>query len=133
MRRNAGSGEDVEVDASIVEQLRDPLTHLVRNAVDHGIEHPAARREGGKDPCGTITLHARHERGLVIIEVRDDGRGMNRDRIIETAQRRGVLTNAENLTDTQVFALTMAPGFSTATEVTSVSGRGVGMDVDAAP
>ena len=122
-------GEDVEVDASIVEQLRDPLTHLVRNAVDHGIEHPAARREAGKDPCGTITLHARHERGLVIIEVRDDGRGMNRDRIIETAQRRGVLTNAENLTDTQVFALTMAPGFSTATEVTSVSGRGVGMDV----
>jgi len=122
-------GEDVEVDASIVEQLRDPLTHLVRNAVDHGIEHPAARRDAGKDPCGTITLHARHERGLVIIEVRDDGRGMNRDRIVETAERRGVVTAGENLTDAQVFALTMAPGFSTASEVTAVSGRGVGMDV----
>jgi two-component system chemotaxis sensor kinase CheA len=122
-------GEDVEVDASIVEQLRDPLSHLVRNAVDHGIEHPAARRDAGKDPCGTITLHARHERGLVIIEVRDDGRGMSRDRIVETAERRGVVTAGENLTDAQVFALTMAPGFSTASEVTAVSGRGVGMDV----
>jgi two-component system, chemotaxis family, sensor kinase CheA len=122
-------GEDVEVDASIVEQLRDPLTHLVRNAVDHGVEGASARRDAGKDPCATVVLHARHERGLVIVEVRDDGQGLRRDRIIAKARERGLVTDATQLTDSQVYALAMLPGFSTAERVTEVSGRGVGMDI----
>jgi two-component system chemotaxis sensor kinase CheA len=122
-------GEDVEVDATIVEQLRDPLTHIVRNAVDHGIEYPAARRDDGKDPCGTILLRARHERGTIIVEIRDDGRGMDRARILERAHERGLVSDVEQLTDSQVFALVTAPGLSTAAEVTELSGRGVGMDV----
>lgn len=122
-------GEDVEVDAAIVEQIRDPLTHIVRNAVDHGLEYPAARRDMGKDPCGTVVLHARHERGTVIVEIRDDGRGMNRDRILMKARERGLVAEGEQLTEAQIFALTMAPGLSTADQVTEISGRGVGMDV----
>ena len=122
-------GEDVEVDAAIVEQLRDPLTHIVRNAVDHGIEYPAARRDAGKDPCGTVTLRARHERGTVIIEIVDDGQGMSKSRLLEKARERGLVGATDQLTDHQVFALSMAPGLSTATRVTELSGRGVGMDV----
>jgi two-component system chemotaxis sensor kinase CheA len=123
------TGEDVEVDATIVEQLRDPLTHLVRNAVDHGIEFPSVRRDAGKDPCGTVELRARHERGAVIVEIRDDGKGMNRTRILEKARERGLVGEDELLTDAQVLALTTAPGLSTAEKVTDLSGRGVGMDV----
>jgi two-component system, chemotaxis family, sensor kinase CheA len=122
-------GEDVEVDATIIEQLRDPLTHLVRNAVDHGVEFPAARRDAGKDPCGTIVLHARHERGTVIVEIRDDGQGMSKERILAKARERGLVGEGDHLTDAQVFALAMAPGLSTAARVTELSGRGVGMDV----
>ncbi|MGH7677992.1 MAG: chemotaxis protein CheA [Gemmatimonadaceae bacterium] len=124
-------GEDVEVDASIVEQLRDPLTHLVRNAVDHGVELASARRDAGKDPCATVVLHARHERGLVIVEVRDDGQGLRRERILAKATERGLLRtgDGEHLADSQVFALAMLPGFSTAERITEVSGRGVGMDI----
>src|SRR5436190_3865735 len=122
-------GEDVEVDATIVEQLRDPLAHLVRNAVDHGIEFPAARRDAGKDPCGTIVLHARHERGAVVVDIRDDGLGMSRDRILTKARERGLVNDTDVLTDQQVFALSMAPGLSTAARITEISGRGVGMDV----
>ena len=122
-------GEDVEVDATIVEQLRDPLTHIVRNAIDHGIEYPAARHAAGKDPCGTIVLHARHERGTVIIEIRDDGKGMSRERIVAKGRERGLVGDDDDLTDAQIFALTMAPGLSTAERVTELSGRGVGMDV----
>ncbi|MDB4907042.1 MAG: CheA signal transduction histidine kinase [Gemmatimonadetes bacterium] len=122
-------GEDVEVDASIVEQLRDPLTHLVRNAVDHGMEYPAARRDAGKSPCGTIVIRARHDRGLVVVEVSDDGRGMDRDAILAKARERGMVEDGSAMTDAQVFALTMQAGFSTAAQVTEVSGRGVGMDV----
>ena len=122
-------GEDVEVDATIVEQLRDPLTHIVRNAVDHGLEYPAARRDAGKDPCGTVTLRARHERGAVIVEITDDGQGMSKSRILAKAQEKGLVGENEALTDNQIFALTMAPGLSTATQVTELSGRGVGMDV----
>ena len=121
-------GEDVEVDATIVEQLREPLTHLVRNAVDHGLESPSKRASARKDPSGTIVLHARHERGTVIIEVRDDGQGMNRDRILTKARERGLVNDTDALTDNQVFALAMAPGLSTAAQVTEISGRGVGMD-----
>jgi two-component system chemotaxis sensor kinase CheA len=122
-------GEDVEVDATIVDQLRDPLTHIVRNAVDHGIELPAKRQAAGKDPCGTITLHARHERGAMIVEIRDDGAGMSRSKILEKAIARGLANTNETYTDSQVFAFTMAPGLSTASQITEISGRGVGMDV----
>jgi two-component system chemotaxis sensor kinase CheA len=122
-------GEDVEVDATIVEQLRDPLTHIVRNAVDHGIEFPSARRDAGKDPCGTIVLHARHERGAVVVDIRDDGQGMSKERILAKARERGLIAETDVLTDQQIFALAMAPGLSTAARVTEISGRGVGMDV----
>jgi len=122
-------GEDVEVDATIVDQLRDPLTHIVRNAVDHGIELPAKRRDAGKDPCGSITLHARHERGAMIVEIRDDGHGMSRSKILAKARERGLANETDQYTDAQVFAFTMAPGLSTASQVTELSGRGVGMDV----
>jgi two-component system, chemotaxis family, sensor kinase CheA len=122
-------GEDVEVDATIVEQLRDPLTHIVRNAVDHGIEFPAARRDAGKDPCGTVVLHARHENGAIIVEIRDDGRGMSKSRLLAKARERGLVGDNDHLTDTEVFALAMAPGLSTAARVSELSGRGVGMDV----
>jgi two-component system chemotaxis sensor kinase CheA len=123
------TGEEVAVDATIVEQLRDPLTHIVRNALDHGIEYAATRRDAGKDPCGTVELHARHERGAVIVEVRDDGRGMSKDSILAKARERGLVGENDQLTDAQVFALVMAPGLSTAAQVTELSGRGVGMDV----
>jgi two-component system chemotaxis sensor kinase CheA len=122
-------GEDVEVDATIVEQLRDPLTHIVRNAVDHGIEFPAARRDAGKDPCGTVVLHARHENGAIIVEIRDDGRGMSKERLLAKARERGLVGDNEHLTETEIFALAMAPGLSTAARVSELSGRGVGMDV----
>jgi two-component system chemotaxis sensor kinase CheA len=122
-------GEDVEVDATIVDQLRDPLTHIVRNAVDHGIELPAKRRDAGKDPCGSITLHARHERGAMIVEIRDDGHGMSRSKILAKARERGLANETDQYTDAQVFAFTMAPGLSTASQITELSGRGVGMDV----
>lgn len=122
-------GEDVEVDATIVEQLRDPLTHLVRNAVDHGIEYPAARRDAGKDPCGTIVVHARHEHGSIIVEIRDDGRGMSKERLLAKARERGLVGANETLSETEIYALSMAPGLSTASRLTELSGRGVGMDV----
>ncbi|HEU4993737.1 MAG TPA: chemotaxis protein CheA [Gemmatimonadaceae bacterium] len=123
-------GEAVEVDATIVERLREPLTHLIRNAVDHGIEHPSKRRDAGKDLTGTIALSARHERGEVIVEIRDDGRGMNRRGILEKASEMGLVRDGapDQLSDAQVFALVTAPGLSTATQVTELSGRGVGMD-----
>lgn len=123
------TGEDVAMDATMVEQLRDPLTHIVRNAVDHGVEFPMQRRDAGKDLCATVELHARHERGAVIIEVTDDGKGMSRAGILARAKERGLVQDADQLTDAQVLALTMAPGLSTAATVTEVSGRGVGMDV----
>jgi two-component system chemotaxis sensor kinase CheA len=122
-------GEDVEVDATIIEQLRDPLTHMVRNAVDHGIEFPAARRDAGKDPCGTVVLHARHENGTIIVEIRDDGRGMSKERLLAKARERGLVGDSDMLSETEVYALAMAPGLSTAQRLTELSGRGVGMDV----
>jgi two-component system chemotaxis sensor kinase CheA len=122
-------GEDVEVDASIVHQLRDPLLHMIRNAVDHGVESPADRAAAGKPDCATIRLRAAHERGSVVITVEDDGGGLRRDRLLATARRRGRLAEDAEPTDAELHALILEPGFSTAATVTQLSGRGVGMDV----
>jgi two-component system, chemotaxis family, sensor kinase CheA len=122
-------GHDVEVDTSIAEQMRDPLTHMIRNAVDHGIELPADRVSAGKPASGTITLRALHRAGSVVIELVDDGRGLDRARIAAKAEASGLVADARALTDEQLLSLIFEPGFSTAAEVTAVSGRGVGMDI----
>ncbi len=122
-------GHDVEVDTSIAEQMRDPLTHMIRNAVDHGIELPADRVAAGKPASGTVTLRALHRAGSVVIELVDDGRGLDRARIAAKAEALGVVADAKQLTDEQLLSLIFEPGFSTAAEVTAVSGRGVGMDI----
>ncbi|HSG39861.1 MAG TPA: chemotaxis protein CheW [Thermoanaerobaculia bacterium] len=122
-------GEDVEVDAALVERLRDPLVHLVRNAVDHGIEPAEERRAGGKDPCGRITLRARHDSGHVVIDVEDDGRGPDRGRLEARAREMGLAAEPELLADADLYGLVFEPGFSTREDVTGVSGRGVGLDV----
>ncbi|WP_182120209.1 chemotaxis protein CheW [Acidovorax sp. FHTAMBA] len=121
-------GEATELDKGLVEKITDPLTHLVRNSCDHGIEMPADRLAKGKSEHGTITLSASHQGGSIVIEVRDDGRGLSREKILSKAQERGIEVS-EQMTDAEVWQLIFAPGFSTADEVTDVSGRGVGMDV----
>lgn len=121
-------GEEVEVDAAVIEQLGAPLTHLIRNAIAHGIETPAERRRAGKDPCGEITLRASHSAGQMVIEVRDDGAGLDRARIEARARELG-RGDASELPDADLFQLLFEPGFSTAAAVTGVSGRGVGLDV----
>lgn len=122
------SGATTELDKSLIERIVDPLTHLVRNSVDHGIEKPEVRREMGKPESGTLTLSAAHKGGSIVIEVTDDGGGLNRDRILAKAASNGLPVN-ESMTDAEVYSLIFAPGFSTAEVVTDVSGRGVGMDV----
>jgi len=122
-------GEDVEVDTSVVEHLKDPLLHMIRNAVDHGIETPEDRKKKGKPSVGTITIRAAHEGGYILVEVSDDGAGLNRQRIIEIGQKRGFIPEAEKLSDKEVHQLIFESGFSTAAEVNDLSGRGVGMDV----
>jgi len=122
-------GEDVEVDASIVHQLRDPLLHMIRNAVDHGIEPAAERRAAGKPECATILLRATHERGSVVVTVQDDGGGLRRERLLTVARSRGLVAEGEVPSDEALHELIMQPGFSTAAEVTQLSGRGVGMDI----
>jgi two-component system chemotaxis sensor kinase CheA len=121
-------GESTELDKGLVEKITDPLTHLVRNSCDHGIEMPEDRRAAGKTENGTITLSAAHQGGSIVIEVRDDGKGMSRERILRKARERG-LDVSDAMTDAEVWQLIFAPGFSTADVVTDVSGRGVGMDV----
>ncbi len=121
-------GEATELDKGMVEKITDPLTHLVRNAADHGIEMPDERVAAGKNPVGRITLSAQHRGGSILIEVQDDGRGLSRERILAKARERG-LPVSDSMSDGEVFALVFEPGFSTASEVTDVSGRGVGMDV----
>ncbi|HYO56152.1 chemotaxis protein CheA [Archangium sp.] len=123
------SGEDVEVDTTVTELIRDPLTHLVRNAMDHGMEAPEVRQERGKDPIGTLALRARHEAGSIIIQVADDGAGLDRARILGRARERGLLGPEEEPPEEALFRLIFEPGFSTAERVTELSGRGVGMDV----
>ena len=121
-------GEATELDKGLVEKITDPLTHLVRNSCDHGVESPAERLAAGKSETGTITLSASHQGGSIVIEVRDDGKGMSRQRILTKARERG-LDVSDQMSDQEVWQLIFAPGFSTAEVVTDVSGRGVGMDV----
>jgi len=121
-------GEATELDKGLVEKITDPLTHLVRNSCDHGIEMPAERVAKGKPEHGTITLAASHQGGSILIEVRDDGKGLSRPKLIAKARERG-LDAPDSMTDAEVWSLIFAPGFSTAEVVTDVSGRGVGMDV----
>lgn len=121
-------GEGTELDKGLIEKIADPLVHLVRNSIDHGLEMPDVRRDAGKDETGTITLAASHQGGHIVIEVSDDGRGLNRDKILAKAHERG-LAVPDNPTDAQVWDLIFQPGFSTADAVTDLSGRGVGMDV----
>jgi len=125
------SGADTELDRQVLDVVKDPLTHLVRNCADHGLESPADRRRAGKSETGTIRLSAYHEGGHIIIEIGDDGRGIDVDKIKAKAIANGLVTEAEaaQLTDVQAFRFIFHPGFSTAASVTSVSGRGVGMDV----
>ena len=121
-------GEATELDKGLVEKITDPLTHLVRNSCDHGVEMPVDRLRAGKSETGTITLSAAHQGGSIVIEVRDDGRGMSREKILTKARERGIDVS-DQMPDSEVWQLIFAPGFSTADVVTDVSGRGVGMDV----
>ena len=121
-------GSSTELDKSLIERIIDPLTHLVRNSLDHGIELPENRIAAGKSPVGNLILSAEHQGGNICIEVTDDGAGLNRERILAKAISQGMAVN-ENMTDEEVGMLIFAPGFSTAEQVTDVSGRGVGMDV----
>ncbi|MBM0105655.1 chemotaxis protein CheA [Steroidobacter sp. S1-65] len=122
-------GAETELDKTLIESITDPLTHLVRNAIDHGIETADVRRARGKGAEGVVRLEAYHDSGSVVIEVADDGGGLKRERILAKAIERGLITDGSSLTDSQVFALIFEPGFSTAEQVTNLSGRGVGMDV----
>ncbi|CCG40801.1 chemotaxis protein CheA [Magnetospirillum molischianum] len=123
------SGENTEVDKTVIEQLSDPLTHLIRNSLDHGLEPPEERLAAGKPAEGTIHLGAAHRSGRIIIEISDDGRGINRKRVFDKAVERGLIDRTAQLSDEQIDQLIFAPGFSTADQVSDVSGRGVGMDV----
>jgi len=123
------TGAETELDKTVVDRIGDPLTHLVRNSLDHGIETAQERVGKSKPATGRLMLNAYHESGSIVIEVGDDGRGLNRERILGKALERGLLTTAEGLTDQEVFRLIFEPGFSTADQVSNVSGRGVGMDV----
>ena len=121
-------GEEAEVDTSIVEHLRGPLTHLIRNAVDHGIEPEEIRIQKGKYPCGRIDLSAYRQGGSIVIRVADDGAGIDRQRVVEQAMLRGIISETSSLSDQEMQRLILLPGFSTSRTITEVSGRGVGMD-----
>ena len=122
-------GEATEIDKTVIEQLSDPLTHMVRNSADHGVESPEKRLAAGKPETGTIRLSAEQAGGNILIVVEDDGAGINRERVLDIARERGVVGPDQQLTDEQIDNLIFAPGFSTASEVSDISGRGVGMDV----
>ncbi len=122
-------GADTELDKTVIDQLNDPLVHLIRNSMDHGIETPEARRSAGKDPKARIQLSALHSGAHVLIRVQDDGRGLDVEAVRARAVERGLIDGAARLSEAEIFSLILAPGFSTAREVTDVSGRGVGMDV----
>ncbi len=122
-------GEDVEVDRNMVDRLSDPLVHMVRNAVDHGVEPPHERQANGKAPMGIVRLRAYHASGNVVVELIDDGRGLHREKIVKKGIEKKLIESEKGMTDSDVFNLIFAPGFSTAEKVTDISGRGVGMDV----
>jgi len=123
------SGEETELDKTVIEAIGDPLTHLVRNSADHGLEPPEERLDNNKPELGTIRLNAFHEGGNICITVEDDGRGLNREKILAKAVKQGLIAESEKVPDDQIWPLIFKPGFSTAEKVTDVSGRGVGMDV----
>jgi len=122
-------GDEIELDRTIVEELSDPLMHMVRNALDHGIEPPAERQAGGKAPTARLLLKAQHRAGQVVIEIADDGRGLDAARIKAKALQKGLISPEKELSESETYNLIFEPGFTTAAQVTNVSGRGVGMDV----
>jgi len=123
------SGEDTEIDRNVVEELYEPMVHMIRNAVDHGIELSEERKKAGKSRRGLIQLRAYHQGGSIIVEVQDDGRGLDKERIIEKVRSCNLISDESKLTESEIYNLIFLPGFSTAKKVTDVSGRGVGMDV----
>lgn len=123
------TGEDTEIDRNVVDALYEPMVHMIRNSVDHGIEGPDDRTAKDKPPEGQIFLRSYHKGGHIIIEIEDDGKGLDKDRILEKAKTTGLISGDEQMTDSQIYDLIMEPGFSTAKKITDVSGRGVGMDV----
>jgi two-component system chemotaxis sensor kinase CheA len=123
------AGETTELDKTVIERLSEPMTHLIRNAIDHGIEPPDERRAAGKDPEGTLSLSAEQKAGRIIIRIADDGRGIDRDRVLAKAISNGLVAAEAQLSDDDINQLIFAPGFSTAAQVSNISGRGVGMDV----
>ena len=136
LSKNAGkivelkmSGEDTEIDRNVVDALYEPMVHMIRNSVDHGLELPEERKKRDKAPSGYIHLKAFHKGGNIVIEIEDDGKGLNKEKILEKAIDRGVITKEDVLSDAEIFSLIMEPGFSTADKITDISGRGVGMDV----
>jgi len=124
-------GGDIELDRTVLDEIGDPLVHILRNCVDHGIELPDIRKHNGKNPKGTVKLTARREKNHVVIEVIDDGKGMDPQKMRASAVKKGIMTQEEasKLTDNEAFNLSFLPGFSTAEKITDISGRGVGMDV----
>jgi two-component system chemotaxis sensor kinase CheA len=136
LARNSGKkvkltmqGEDTEIDRNVVDELYEPMVHMIRNSMDHGLETPEDRHTAGKSAVGSICLKAYHRGGNIIVEIRDDGRGLDKTRIIEKARANGLITDDTKLKDDEIYDLIFQPGFSTAKEVSEISGRGVGMDV----
>jgi two-component system chemotaxis sensor kinase CheA len=123
------SGEETEIDRNVVDELYEPMVHMIRNSMDHGLETPEERQTAGKDATGTIHLKAYHKGGSIVVEIIDDGRGLDRERILEKARANGLIDDDCRLNDAEINNLIFQPGFSTAQAVTEISGRGVGMDV----
>jgi two-component system chemotaxis sensor kinase CheA len=123
------SGEETELDRTVVDRISDPLIHMVRNAIDHGIEPAQDRTKAGKNPTGRVELRAFHQAGNIVIEIQDDGKGLDKDRILKKAIEQRLVESSQDLPDDDIFKLIFHPGLSTAEKVTAVSGRGVGMDV----
>ena len=122
-------GEETEIDRNMVDEIYNPLVHMVRNAVDHGLETPEDRIKAGKSEKGMISLRAYHRGGNIVIEISDDGRGLNKQKILEKALEKGLISDAGDVSDQDIYKMILLPGLSTAEKITDVSGRGVGMDV----
>ena len=122
-------GEETEIDRNMVDEIYNPLVHMVRNAVDHGLETPEDRIKAGKSEKGLICLRAYHRGGNIVIEISDDGRGLNRQKILDKALKKGLITNTDDVSEQDIYKMILLPGLSTAEKITDVSGRGVGMDV----